>query len=92
MYLAKVFGAKACHEFRVGYYHYEVLTGELAAIRRTDYKQYQKKLRSIIMDLVILDDFLLQPITEDDEVKRAMSCQDAVLSVRSVSKRHGYPY
>ena len=69
MYLAKVFGAKACHEFRVGYYHYEVLTGELAAIRRTDYKQYQKKLRSIIMDLVILDDLLLQPITEDDEVK-----------------------
>lgn len=69
-YLARALGAEACREFRVGYYHCEDLAGELAAIRRTDYKQYQKKLRSIInMDLVILDDFLLHPITEDDEVK-----------------------
>ena len=69
-YLARALGAEACREFRVGYYHCEDLAGELATIRKTDYKQYQKKLRSIInMDLVILDDFLLHPITEDDEVK-----------------------
>ena len=34
------------------------------------FKQYQKKVKAIVkLDLVILDDFLLHPITEDDEVK-----------------------
>lgn len=69
-YLARALGAEACREYRVGYYHCEDLAGELANIRKSDYKQYQKKLRAIInLDLVILDDFLLHPITEDDEVK-----------------------
>ncbi|MBQ9179223.1 MAG: ATP-binding protein [Firmicutes bacterium] len=69
-YLARALGAEACREYRVGYYHCEDLASELAAIRKTDYKQYQRKVKSIInLDLVILDDFLLHPITEDDEVK-----------------------
>ena len=69
-YLAKALGAEACREFRVGYYHCEDLASELAAVRKADYKWYQKKLKSIInLDLVVLDDFLLHPITEDDEVK-----------------------
>lgn len=46
------------------------MASELGAARKTDYKQYQKKIRAIInLDLIILDDFLLHPITEDDEVK-----------------------
>ena len=54
----------------VGYYHCEDLASGLAAIRKADYRAYQKKLRSIVnLDLVILDDFLLHPITEDDEIK-----------------------
>lgn len=69
-YLARALGAEACREYRVGYYHCEDLASELAAIRKLDYKQYQRKVKSIInLDLVILDDFLLHPITEDDEVK-----------------------
>lgn len=69
-YLARALGAEACREFRVGYYHCEDLASELAAVRKSDYKQYQKKMKSIInLGLVILDDFLLHPITEDDEVK-----------------------
>ena len=69
-YLAKAFGAEACRQYRVGYYHCDDLTSDLAASRKTDYKQYQKKVKSIVnLDLVILDDFLLHPITEDDEVK-----------------------
>ena len=69
-YLARALGAEACREYRVGYYHCEDLASELAAVRKSDYKQYQKKLRAVInLDLVILDDFLLHPITEDDEVK-----------------------
>ena len=69
-YLAKALGADACREFRVAYYHCEELAGDLAAVRRTDYPKYKKKLQSIVnLDLVILDDFLLHPMTEDDEVK-----------------------
>ena len=63
-------GAEACREYRVGYYHCDNLASELASIRKADFKLYQKKLRFITkLDLVILDDFLLHPITEDDEVK-----------------------
>lgn len=69
-YLAKALGVEACREFRVAYYHCEELVGDLAEVRRTDYPKYKKRLRSIVnLDLVILDDFLLHPITEDNEVK-----------------------
>lgn len=69
-YLAKAIGTEACREFRVAYYHCEELVGELAALRKIDYLKYQKKLRAITnLDLIILDDFLLHPITEDDEAK-----------------------
>lgn len=69
-YLARALGTEACREYRVGYYHCEDLVSELAAVRKTDYMKYQKKMKSIVnLDLVILDDFLLHPITEDDEVK-----------------------
>lgn len=69
-YLAKALGVEACREFRVAYYHCEELVGDLAEIRRTDYPKYKKRLRSVVnLDLVILDDFLLHPITEDNEVK-----------------------
>ena len=69
-YLARALGAEACREYRVGYYHCEELAGELAASRKIDFKQYQKKVKAIInLDLIILDDFLLHPITEDDEIK-----------------------
>ena len=69
-YLAKALGAEACREFRVAYYHCDELVGDLAAMRKTDYPKYKKKLQALTnLDLVILDDFLLHPITEDDEVK-----------------------
>ena len=69
-YLAKALGAEACREFRVAYYHCDELVGDLAAMRKTDYQKYKKKLQALTnLDLVILDDFLLHPITEDDEVK-----------------------
>lgn len=69
-YLARALGTEACREYRVGYYHCEDLVSEFAAVRKTDYRQYQKKMKSVVsLDLVILDDFLLHPITEDDEVK-----------------------
>ena len=69
-YLAKALGAEACREFRVAYYHCEDLAADLAAMKKADYKKYKKKVQAIgNLDLLILDDFLLHPMTEDDEVK-----------------------
>lgn len=69
-YLAKGLATEACRDFRTSYYHCEELAGDLATIRRTDYPKYKKKLQAIAnLDLVILDDFLLHPMTEENEVK-----------------------
>ena len=69
-YLAKALGAEACRDFRTAYYHCDELAGDLAIVRRTDYPKYKKKLRALVnLDLLILDDFLLHSITEDNEVK-----------------------
>lgn len=75
-YLAKALGAEVYREYRVAYYHCEELAGDLADVRRTDYPKYKKKIRSMVnLDLVILDDFLLHPITEDNEVKALYDVQ-----------------
>lgn len=69
-YLAKALGAEACREFRVAYYHCEDLAGDLGSIRTDDYSKYKKKLQALAkLDLVILDDFLLHPMTKSVEVK-----------------------
>ena len=69
-YLVKALGAEACREFRVAYYHCEDLAGDLGSIRTDDYSKYKKKLQALAkLDLVILDDFLLHPMTKSVEVK-----------------------
>lgn len=37
-YLAKAIGAEACREFRVAYYHCEDMAGDLAILRKMDYR------------------------------------------------------
>ena len=74
------------------------LKGELAAIRKIDFKQYQKKVKSVInLDLVILDDFfctlsrrMMKSRLYMMSWKNGMNCQGAVLSAHSVSQRHGH--
>lgn len=69
-YLAKAIGAEACREFRTEYHHCENLIGDLATIRKDDFVKYKKKIRHLRnLDLLILDDFLLHPITDDYEIK-----------------------
>lgn len=69
-YLAKALATEACREFRVAYFHCEELAGDLGSICASDYPKYKKKLRALAnLDLVILDDFLLHPITNSVEVK-----------------------
>ena len=68
-YLAKALGIQACLHYRVAYNHCESFLEELVALKK-DYPVYQKKLRYYIgLDLLILDDFLLHAITDEQELK-----------------------
>lgn len=69
-YLAKALGIHACLKYRVSYHHSEALFEELAALKGRDYTAFQKKIRYLVkLDLLILDDFLLHTITNENEVK-----------------------
>ncbi len=69
-YLARALGVMACYNHSVLYTHCEKLLEELAAIKKTDYVKFKKKMKSISkLELLILDDFLIHSITEESEVK-----------------------
>ena len=83
-YLARALGTNACKDFRVGYFHCDNLVGNLAYFRKDDYKSYSKKINSLVkLDLVILDDFLLHPIANQDEIKALYE----VLEKRNVASK-----
>ena len=43
---------------------------EMAAVKSSDYQKYSKKLKKLIRtDLLILDDFLLHTVSDEEEVK-----------------------
>lgn len=69
-YLAKAIGIVACNDYRVEYHHCEVLLEQLVALKTTDYKKYQRRLKKICgAGLLILDDFLLHTLSDEREVK-----------------------
>ena len=69
-YLAKAIGIVACNDYRVEYHLCEVLLEQLVALKTTDYKKYQRRLKKICgAGLLILDDFLLHTLSDEREVK-----------------------
>lgn len=69
-YLAKSLGILACTKYRVEYTHCGKLLENLAALKRQDFIKYKKKMNHYYrLDLLILDDFLLHSLTDEDEVK-----------------------
>lgn len=69
-YLAKALGISACAKYRVIYYHCEQLLESLVMLKEKDYPKYQKQLKKVCgQDLLILDDFLLHTLTDEREVK-----------------------
>ena len=69
-YLAKALGIAACNNYKVEYHHCELLLEELVALKAVDYSKYQKRLKKICgAALLVLDDFLLNTITDEREVK-----------------------
>ena len=69
-YLAKALGIAACRDYRVLYYHCEELSADLSDLRKHDYDKYKRELKKLsTIDLLILDDFLLHPMSDDTEIE-----------------------
>ena len=69
-YLAKALGASACERFRVSYNRCSELLESLVALKTEDYSRYERRMRKILnFHLPILDDFLLNTITDEREIK-----------------------
>jgi len=69
-YLAKALGSIACERYRVSYNRCNVLLEQLVALKAQDYNAYAKRIRRILnFHLLILDDFLLNTITDEREIK-----------------------
>ena len=69
-YLAKALGASACEKYRVSYNRCSELLESLVALKLDDYSRYEKRMRRLLnFHLLILDDFLLNTITDEREVK-----------------------
>lgn len=66
----KALGADACLKYHVEYYRCEELLEDLASLKETDFRKYKKRMNHLIrLDLLILDDFLLHSISDEDEKK-----------------------
>lgn len=69
-YLAKALGIKACNEYKVEYYHCEQFLADLVNLDSESHDKYNKKIKLLEkLDLLILDDFLLNTIMDEREVK-----------------------
>ena len=69
-YLAKALGASACERYRVSYNRCSELLESLVALKLDDYSRYEKRMRRLLnFHLLIMDDFLLNTITDEREVK-----------------------
>ena len=69
-YLAKALGASACEKYRVSYNRCSELLESLVALKNENYSSYEKRMRRLLnFRLLILDDFLLNTITDEREVK-----------------------
>ena len=69
-YLAKALGAAACEKYRVSYNRCSELLERLVALMLEDYARFERQMRRLKnFQLLILDDFLLNTITDEREVK-----------------------
>lgn len=69
-YLAKAVGTIACAKYRVSYNRCSELLESLVALKAADYDKYMKQIRRIMnFHLLILDDFLLNTISDEREIK-----------------------
>ena len=72
-FLAKSLGVATCEKHRVNYCHCSELLERLVAAKSADYTKYLREIKKILgFQLLILDDFLLNTIMDEWEVKVLM--------------------
>lgn len=72
-YLAKSLGVAACEKYRVNYNHCGELLEHLVNTKISDYPKYKREMKRLLgFHLLILDDFLLNTIMDEREVKVLM--------------------
>lgn len=69
-YLAKAVGSIACEKYRVSYNRCNELLEKLVALKADNYAKYEKEIRKLLnFHLLILDDFLMNTISDEREIK-----------------------
>ena len=69
-YLAKALGAAACEKYRVSYNRCDEFLTSLVDMKQSDYPKYERRIRRILnFHLLIIDDFLLNTIVDERQVK-----------------------
>ena len=69
-YLAKAIGAAACEKYRVSYNRCDEFLSGLVTHKQRDYAKYERRIRKILnFHLLIIDDFLLNTVTDEREIK-----------------------
>lgn len=81
-FLAKALGAAACEKYRVRYSRCSELLESLVSLKNNDYPKFQREIKRIMsFDLFILDDFLLNTIMDEREVKVLMEIMEKRLEL-----------
>jgi len=81
-FLAKALGASACEKYRVRYSRCSELLESLVSLKSNDYPKFQREIKRITgFDLFILDDFLLNTIMDEREVKVLMEIMEKRLEL-----------
>lgn len=69
-YLAKALAIQACKQYKVEYHSFEHFIVSLADLKERDFSAYEKAMQATLKkDLLVLDDFLLNTVTEEREIK-----------------------
>lgn len=83
-YLAKALAVQACRSYRALYTHCSDLLESMAVQKDSDFAKYRKRIRFLVkLDLLVLDDFLLNTVADETEVKVLFE----VLEKRSEAQR-----
>jgi|GEM_PF-417222 len=69
-FYSKAIGIKACRNYKVCYFGFTEFVESLVSLKNADYEKYKRKVRLYErLDLLIIDDFLLNTVTDERETK-----------------------
>lgn len=83
-YLARALAIEACGYYKVEYHHCTQLLENTAALKAAGFAKYSKKIKALIKaDLLVLDDFLLNSIMDEQELKVLFSVLEGRIEAKA---------